>query len=83
MEQTLREANRLLGESGAPPLIEIGGVVAKEAAPRRHDVVVHADDHDVVRRMSNADGFAVGQALEPEPRGLDGQRRGQFLQQGG
>ena len=37
LEQTLREANRLLGESGAAPLVEVGGIVNKDAARTRHD----------------------------------------------
>jgi hypothetical protein len=32
LQATLREANRLLSDQGAPPLVDIGGIVNEEAA---------------------------------------------------
>uniref|UniRef100_A0A7S4KEP5 Uncharacterized protein n=1 Tax=Guillardia theta TaxID=55529 RepID=A0A7S4KEP5_GUITH len=46
LEQTLREANRLLGDSTGSPLIDVGGIVNKDVAARKlRNASDWGDDH--------------------------------------
>jgi hypothetical protein len=73
-QATLREANRLLSDQGAPPLVDIGGLVNEEAAAgaaakRSSAAESHAADfpQPVVAGVKKvAAGPAASPALKPQ-----------------
>uniref|UniRef100_A0A7S0HBB1 Uncharacterized protein n=1 Tax=Hanusia phi TaxID=3032 RepID=A0A7S0HBB1_9CRYP len=71
LEQTLREANRLLGDSSGSPLVDVGGIVNKDVAARKlrgnaadwgEDHAHHRDDFSSGTFMTELDVSAVGGA---------------------